>query len=949
MQAIRCPRGRAGANCSSTGSSSSGSSSSRNHAARTLLHSSTWLGAAARHSALPLPALRICSSRPRSRVQGVPPLRDQQAHELPVSWRNSLKNRQTEADNAAASNGSNKREFSSNSGPVQSFQALFQGSGGSTTPRLASLRFSIVRAVEYGQKLRLVGSPECLGAWDAEQGPDMKWHEGHKWTAYAELAKGSHEFKFVVVHRSGEMEWEPGNNRTLEVPATAAEMQVAGQWGETGDTETLELLLQPDATEGRRRQQQLIEAAQVAAETASGPVEPAAAVAAAQAADELWSVLELDQQSQMQPPPRDSAAAPAGGISQQQIDMLLQAMKAELGSARTEEDAAAAASAAVDAAGGAGNGVPTPQQIQQLMQALRAELTPSAADAAGAAATAAEPAYAAPAPAADSSSSSSSMVVSSAGAAADVAAAVQLDAQMAAHNNKLVGMLLEMRAELVSGINDVTAAVQEVQDELAEVQQQVAQLATERWMMMMQQQQLHQQGLGAAGAAAAAAAAVFEGTVDAEHADAAAWRAVERQLMAQQAADVSGSSSSSTEDAAAAGSSAGQSSWRIKWKDGSSSSSSSSSSDAQPVPVLAAVLEPAAGSRVQPSLDLDFAGPGAGVVLAGNMQLSPAMLTWRQEVLQFRQESKILRTELHGLNDVLESMQQQLVANTAAITGLQDAVLNDDKPAPQGTAAADLASAVAAAAAQAGETATASSGQLQEQLLEKINQLAVDLKEEVKHAVEAVAAAKQPPPASSSAPFSFDAFVSQLWTAPPPQDLKRERQQSREGGSAQQQQGRGSSSGSAAREEAAAAAKLLDSHNVQQYHKGLLVCVMMAAGVWEEGLLDIIRGSAMRATWRSYKAVWGDELMSELKQQLTTPQAVLAELQRSSSSSADELACHVLWSLQELSTHSTRVALLLKQVYSGQEAAMMQQLAPGAGPQPCAAVLLRWMAAAAME
>lgn len=66
--------------------------------------------------------------------------------------------------------------------------------------------------------------------------------------------------------------------------------------------------------------------------------------------------------------------------------------------------------------------------------------------------------------------------------------------------------------------------------------------------------------------------------------------------------------------------------------------------------------------------------------------------------------------------------------------------------------------------------------------------------------------------------------------------------------------------------------------------------------------------AACRATWRSYKAVWGDELMSELKQQLTTPQAVLAELQRSSSSSADELACHVLWSLQELSTHSTRVS-----------------------------------------
>jgi hypothetical protein len=64
---------------------------------------------------------------------------------------------------------------------------------------------------------------------------------------------------------------------------------------------------------------------------------------------------------------------------------------------------------------------------------------------------------------------------------------------------------------------------------------------------------------------------------------------------------------------------------------------------------------------------------------------------------------------------------------------------------------------------------------------------------------------------------------------------------------------------------------------------------------------------ACRDTWRAYKAVWSDGLMSQLKQQLTTPQAVLAELQRSGSA-ADELACHILWSLQELGTHSTRVS-----------------------------------------
>jgi hypothetical protein len=226
-------------------------------------------------------------------------------------------------------------------------------------------------------------------------------------------------------------------------------------------------------------------------------------------------------------------------------------------------------------------------------------------------------------------------------------------------------------------------------------------------------------------------------------------------------------------------------------------------------------------------------------------------MTWRQEVLQFRQESKILRTELHGLNDVLDSMQQQLVANTAAITNLQAAVLSDESsssgsavkldPKAAAAAAAELASAVAAAAAEAGEV-SAGSSQLQEQLLAKFDQLAVDLKEEVKHAVEAVAAAKQQHPLPNSQTFSFDDFVSQLWTAPPPQELQRKQQQRQEVHSDKSQR----QSSSAAREEAAAAAEKLASNNVQQYHKGLLVCVMMAAGVWEEGLLDIIRGTAMR-------------------------------------------------------------------------------------------------------
>lgn len=42
-----------------------------------------------------------------------------------------------------------------------------------------------------------------------------------------------YEFKFLLEHRSGHLEWENGTNRTFTVPKTAAEMLVEGNWGST--------------------------------------------------------------------------------------------------------------------------------------------------------------------------------------------------------------------------------------------------------------------------------------------------------------------------------------------------------------------------------------------------------------------------------------------------------------------------------------------------------------------------------------------------------------------------------------------------------------------------------------------------------------------------------------------------------------------------------------------
>jgi hypothetical protein len=49
----------------------------------------------------------------------------------------------------------------------------------------------------------------------------------------AAAAAARYEFKFLLEHRSGHLEWENGNNRTFTVPKTAAEMMVEGNWGST--------------------------------------------------------------------------------------------------------------------------------------------------------------------------------------------------------------------------------------------------------------------------------------------------------------------------------------------------------------------------------------------------------------------------------------------------------------------------------------------------------------------------------------------------------------------------------------------------------------------------------------------------------------------------------------------------------------------------------------------
>lgn len=64
---------------------------------------------------------------------------------------------------------------------------------------------------------QVVGSGEQLGEWQAQQGLQLTWGEGHVWTANVELVPGTYEFKCITATGEAVVEWEPGSNRILQV------------------------------------------------------------------------------------------------------------------------------------------------------------------------------------------------------------------------------------------------------------------------------------------------------------------------------------------------------------------------------------------------------------------------------------------------------------------------------------------------------------------------------------------------------------------------------------------------------------------------------------------------------------------------------------------------------------------------------------------------------------
>jgi hypothetical protein len=57
-------------------------------------------------------------------------------------------------------------------------------------PGKAHVKLCITRHVEFGQNMRVTGSGEQMGAWNADNGPKLTWGDGDKWSADVLLPAG---------------------------------------------------------------------------------------------------------------------------------------------------------------------------------------------------------------------------------------------------------------------------------------------------------------------------------------------------------------------------------------------------------------------------------------------------------------------------------------------------------------------------------------------------------------------------------------------------------------------------------------------------------------------------------------------------------------------------------------------------------------------------------------
>lgn len=98
------------------------------------------------------------------------------------------------------------------------------------------VQFVVPVQVNFGDCVKVVGNESALGCWDCTRALPLQWNEGNIWTQKVDLNPGAYEFKCVVAGSDGATKWEPGSNRSIEVPPEVTRMEVSCEWWNTQKT-----------------------------------------------------------------------------------------------------------------------------------------------------------------------------------------------------------------------------------------------------------------------------------------------------------------------------------------------------------------------------------------------------------------------------------------------------------------------------------------------------------------------------------------------------------------------------------------------------------------------------------------------------------------------------------------------------------------------------------------
>jgi 4-alpha-glucanotransferase len=79
-----------------------------------------------------------------------------------------------------------------------------------------NITFRINYKTAWGQNLRLCGSGETLGNWDAQKSLAMIHLGNGEWEATIETENTHFQYKYILQHRNLEFEWEGGTNRNFD-------------------------------------------------------------------------------------------------------------------------------------------------------------------------------------------------------------------------------------------------------------------------------------------------------------------------------------------------------------------------------------------------------------------------------------------------------------------------------------------------------------------------------------------------------------------------------------------------------------------------------------------------------------------------------------------------------------------------------------------------------------